>query len=104
VENQDYFIPNQGHRSKMARMSQLIESTGGAATVIGTEIMPNPAPKPSKPKSKFAPEDNELLIDSKENHPLTWKQIAELFPRRSSGTLQVRYFTKSRYHNGQTRQ
>lgn len=56
--------------------------------------MPSPAPRPRGPKLKFTPEDDSLLVDLKENKALTWKQIAEYFPGRSSGTLQVRYCTK----------
>lgn len=56
--------------------------------------MPSPAPRPRGPKLKFTPEDDQLLIDLKENKNLTWKQIADFFPGRSSGTLQVRYCTK----------
>src|SRR3954471_1318248 len=56
--------------------------------------MPPPAPRPRGPKLKFTPEDDQLLIDLKENKNLTWKQIADFFPGRSSGTLQVRYCTK----------
>lgn len=56
--------------------------------------MPAPAPRPRGPKLKFTPEDDQLLVDLKENKALTWKQIAEFFPGRSSGTLQVRYCTK----------
>ncbi|KAI5813678.1 MYB DNA-binding domain protein, partial [Pyronema omphalodes] len=56
--------------------------------------MPSPAPRPRGPKIKFTPEDDSLLVDLKENKSLTWKQIAEYFPGRSSGTLQVRYCTK----------
>jgi hypothetical protein len=93
VEYHSYSVPNQGHRSKIPRMSQLIEPIGGAS-VIGTEVMSKPAPKPSRPKSKFTPEDDELLVNLKENQSLTWKQIAEFFPGRSSGTLQVRYCNK----------
>jgi hypothetical protein len=33
-------------------------------------------------------------MDLKEKKSLTWKQIADFFPGRSSGTLQVRYCTK----------
>ncbi|KAK0637367.1 hypothetical protein B0T17DRAFT_588243 [Bombardia bombarda] len=51
-------------------------------------------PRPRGPKLKFTPEDDQLLIDLKENKSLTWKQIADFFPGRSSGTLQVRYCTK----------
>lgn len=67
---------------------------GGAPSVVGQEGMPEPAPRPRGPKLKFTPEDDQLLIDLKENKSLTWKQIADFFPGRSSGTLQVRYCTK----------
>lgn len=56
--------------------------------------MPPPAPRPHGPKLKFTPEDDQLLVDLKEKKNLTWKQIADFFPGRSSGTLQVRYCTK----------
>jgi hypothetical protein len=56
--------------------------------------MPPPAPRPKGPKLKFTPEDDQLLVDLKEKKNLTWKQIADFFPGRSSGTLQVRYCTK----------
>jgi hypothetical protein len=39
-------------------------------------------------------EDDQLLVDMKENKSSTWKQIAEFFPGRSSGTLQAPYSTK----------
>lgn len=67
---------------------------GGAPSVVGNPGMPPPAPRPRGPKLKFTPEDDQLLIDLKENKALTWKQIADFFPGRSSGTLQVRYCTK----------
>ena len=56
--------------------------------------MPQPAEPPKGPKPKFTPEDDQLLVDLKEKNNLTWKQIADFFPGRSSGTLQVRYCTK----------
>ncbi len=90
-------LPNQGHRSKMPRMGEgdsMIGPSGGAPSVLGMEGMPPPAPRPRGPKLKFTPEDDQLLVDLKENKSLTWKQIAEFFPGRSSGTLQVRYCTK----------
>jgi len=63
--------------------------------VVGREGMPEPAPRPKGPKLKFTREDDALLIQLKETkNNLTWKQIAEFFPGRSSGTLQVRYCTK----------
>ncbi|KAF2278934.1 uncharacterized protein EI97DRAFT_223684 [Westerdykella ornata] len=68
--------------------------THGPPSVVGQEGMPPPAPRPRGPKLKFTPEDDQLLVDLKEKKNLTWKQIAEFFPGRSSGTLQVRYCTK----------
>lgn len=56
--------------------------------------MPAPAPRPKGPKLKFTAEDDALLVELKETKNLTWKQIADFFPGRSSGTLQVRYCTK----------
>ncbi|ELR04862.1 hypothetical protein VC83_05707 [Pseudogymnoascus destructans] len=90
-----HHIPDSGRPSKMSRhgaddsmMSQ------GASSVVGQPGMPSPAQKPRGPKLKFTPEDDQLLVDLKENKSLTWKQIAEFFPGRSFGTLQVRYCTK----------
>lgn len=56
--------------------------------------MPEPAQRPKGPKLKFTTEDDQLLIELKEQKNLTWKQIADFFPGRSSGTLQVRYCTR----------
>lgn len=86
-----------GHRLKMPRMSEsdsMAGPSGSAPSVLGMEGMPLPAQRPRGPKLKFTPEDDSLLVDLKENKSLTWKQIAEFFPGRSSGTLQVRYCTK----------
>lgn len=38
--------------------------------------------------------DDQLLIELKENRNLPWKRIAEYFPGRSKGSLQVRYCTR----------
>jgi hypothetical protein len=62
--------------------------------MVGQDGMPPPALRPRGPKLKFTPEDDQLLVDLKEKKNLTWKQIADFFPGRSSGTLQVRYCTK----------
>ncbi|KAI7638968.1 hypothetical protein KC318_g22598, partial [Hortaea werneckii] len=56
--------------------------------------MPSPVARPKGPKLKFTAEDDALLVELKETKNLTWKQIADFFPGRSSGTLQVRYCTK----------
>ncbi|KAL9616431.1 MAG: hypothetical protein Q9160_008707 [Pyrenula sp. 1 TL-2023] len=45
-------------------------------------------------KPNFTPEEDEKLRDLKENGHMTWEQIADFFPGRTSGTLQVRYDTK----------
>jgi hypothetical protein len=63
-------------------------------SVVGQPGMPEPAAKPKGLKIKFSPEDDVLLVRLKETKNLTWKQIADFFPGRSSGTLQVRYCTR----------
>ena len=63
-------------------------------SVVGRQDMPSPAARPKGPKLKFTAEDDTLLVELKETKNLTWKQIADFFPGRSSGTLQVRYCTK----------
>jgi Myb-like DNA-binding domain len=97
VQYHTHPLPNQYHRSKMPRMTESdpeVEQSGGAPSVVGIEGMPQPAPRTRGPKLKFTPEDDTLLVDLKENKSCTWKQIAEFFPGRSAGTLQVRYCTK----------
>ncbi|KKF92074.1 Myb-like DNA-binding domain protein [Ceratocystis platani] len=84
-------LPETGPPTKMMRRD---DTSGGAPSVVGQAGMPAPALRPRGPKLKFTPEDDQLLIDLKENKNLTWKQIADFFPGRSSGTLQVRYCTK----------
>ncbi|KAL1880774.1 hypothetical protein VTK73DRAFT_5159 [Phialemonium thermophilum] len=86
-------LPDTGPPNKLARREGE-GGGGGAPSVVGQAGMPPPAPRPRGPKLKFTPEDDQLLIDLKENKNLTWKQIADFFPGRSSGTLQVRYCTK----------
>jgi hypothetical protein len=66
----------------------------GSQSVVGQPGMPKPAAKPKVPKLKFKPEEDALLVELKETKNLTWNQIADFFPGRSSGTLQVRYCTK----------
>ncbi|KAL1956741.1 hypothetical protein VTO42DRAFT_6891 [Malbranchea cinnamomea] len=66
----------------------------GPQSLVGQPGMPDPAPRPRGPKLKFTPDEDGLLIELKENRNLTWKQIADFFPGRTSGTLQVRYCTK----------
>ncbi|KAI5851704.1 hypothetical protein DFP73DRAFT_590951 [Morchella snyderi] len=99
-----HHMPDQPPPSKIARTGPVMGPGGGSqmgmagpSNVAGPSNMsqmPAPAPRPRGPKLKFTPEDDQLLVDLKENKALTWKQIAEFFPGRSSGTLQVRYCTK----------
>lgn len=65
-------------------------------SLVGKEGMPSPARRPQRPRIRFTPEEDQLLIELKEQKNLTWKQIADFFPGRNSGTLQVRYCTKLR--------
>ena len=91
-------LPNQAPASKYQRTgyaeSSATAQDQGAPSVVGQAGMPEPAPRPKGPKLKFTPEDDALLVQLKETKDLTWKQIADFFPGRSSGTLQVRYCTK----------
>jgi hypothetical protein len=66
----------------------------GSRFVVGQPGMPEPAAKPKGPKLRFSLGEDALLVELKETKNLTWKQIADFFPGRSSGTLQVRYCTK----------
>lgn len=87
-----HHMPDMGPPSKMMRRDESGQLS--AASMVGQEGMPMPAPRPRGPKLKFTAEDDQLLILLKEQKNLTWKQIADFFPGRSSGTLQVRYCTK----------
>ncbi|KAJ5367845.1 hypothetical protein N7541_001786 [Penicillium brevicompactum] len=51
------------------------------------------AGKPTGP-TRFPSKDDQLLIKLKEERSLPWKRIAEYFPGRSEGSLQVRYCTR----------
>ena len=92
-------VPQQHHHHRLP--AQLLKAhdamttmSGGSPSVVGQPGMPDPAPRPRGPKLKFTPEEDALLVDLKEEKNLTWKQIADFFPGRTSGTLQVRYCTK----------
>lgn len=85
--------PNKLQRTSYSRETPE-DDEHGPPSVVGQPGMPEPAPRPKGPKLKFTPEDDALLVELKETKNLTWKQIADFFPGRSSGTLQVRYCTK----------
>jgi Myb-like DNA-binding domain len=91
-------LPSQTRHTSLPRRyqaSQLEVMTGGGTTsVVGQAGMPAPASRPRVPKLKFSAQEDQMLVELKENKNLTWKQIAEFFPGRTSGTLQVRYCTK----------
>ncbi|KAK1077921.1 hypothetical protein LTR33_007676, partial [Friedmanniomyces endolithicus] len=91
-------LPNQPPPTKLQRLGDPSSSAPpdnhGPPSMVGHAGMPTPAPKPKGPKLKFTAEDDALLVELKETKNLTWKQIADFFPGRTSGTLQVRYCTK----------
>lgn len=86
-------LPPESKRLRLGEEESNMQAMG-APSVVGMAGMPEPAARPRGPKLKFTPEDDAKLVDLKENKSLTWKQIADFFPGRSSGTLQVRYCTK----------
>ncbi|KAI9734428.1 MAG: hypothetical protein M1818_006816 [Claussenomyces sp. TS43310] len=93
-----HHLPDSRHPSKASIHGEGYDgehlAQRGTPSAVGQPGMPSPAARPRGPKLKFTGEDDALLVDLKENKSLTWKQIAEFFPGRSSGTLQVRYCTK----------
>ncbi|KAK5721329.1 hypothetical protein LTS12_027599 [Elasticomyces elasticus] len=85
-------LPTTGHPHDVNAHSQSYMT--GPPSVVGQPGMPKPAPRPKGPKLKFSPVEDTTLVHLKEEKNLTWKQIADFFPGRTSGTLQVRYCTK----------
>ncbi|KAL7802106.1 hypothetical protein V8C44DRAFT_370716 [Trichoderma aethiopicum] len=83
-------LPDMSHSST----SMFGEGGQDPQNLVGTEGMPFPARRPQRPRIKFTLEEDELLIELKEKKNLTWKQIADFFPGRNPGTLQVRYCTR----------
>ena len=45
-------------------------------------------------RSRFTEQEDAKLVDLKERRGLSWEDIQRSFPRRSMGSLQVRYSTK----------
>ncbi|PSN58956.1 hypothetical protein BS50DRAFT_289853 [Corynespora cassiicola Philippines] len=62
--------------------------------LVGQPGMPDPAPLRKGHRPRFTFDDDQLLVDLKEKNSLTWKQIADFFPGRSSSSLEVRYCTR----------
>ncbi|KAK3670008.1 hypothetical protein LTR78_010107 [Recurvomyces mirabilis] len=83
----------KAQRTRYGEESSSAEEDGPPSVVVqpGT---PGPTAPQKASKLKFTPKDDALLVELKEMTHLTWKQIADFFPGRSSGTLQVRYCTK----------
>lgn len=96
LQHHHHRLPNQPPPTKRVHHTESSPESEGdrPPNMVGRQGMPVPAPRPKGPKLKFSRDDDALLIDLKENKDLTWKQIADFFPGRSSGTLQVRYCTK----------
>ncbi|CRL28795.1 unnamed protein product [Penicillium camemberti] len=66
---------------------------------IGSQHSKQPPQKGSRAgkttgPTRFLSKDDQLLIELKEERSLPWKRIAEYFPGRSEGSLQVRYSTR----------
>ncbi|KAI2887420.1 hypothetical protein CBS11852_7483 [Aspergillus niger] len=66
---------------------------------IGNQHSEQPSRKGSRAgkstgRSQALSKDDRLLIELKEERSLPWKRIAEYFPGRSVGSLQVRYCTR----------
>ena len=97
-------VPQQHHHHRLPPHSGLHATHPGHGSssppplsqpsVVGQLGMPEPAPRPKNPKTKFMADEDALLVQLKEDKNLTWRQIADFFPGRTSGTLQVRYCTK----------
>lgn len=87
-------LPSHAHLHRGHSDMSSPEMSSSVPSVVGQPGMPDPAPEPRAPKLKFTASEDALLVDLKENRNLTWKQIADFFPGRTSGTLQVRYCTK----------
>ncbi|KAJ5588791.1 hypothetical protein N7537_011469 [Penicillium hordei] len=66
---------------------------------IGSQDSKQPPQKGSRARKTTGPsrllsKDDKLLIELKEERSLPWKRIAEYFPGKSEGSLQVRYCTR----------
>ncbi|KAI9654555.1 MAG: hypothetical protein M1829_000911 [Trizodia sp. TS-e1964] len=103
IHHHHHRLPDQGNLSGMEHGGASDSSILSTSTpsMVGKSGMPSPALRPRGPKLKFTPKEDLMLVDLKENKSLTWKQISEFFPGRSSGTLQVRYCTKLKVKSAQ---
>jgi hypothetical protein len=91
-----------------------VRESGGISSDSRNQVGSRPT-KPHHPKlsraetndrpTRSLSEDDQLLIELKEDRGLPWKKIAKFFPGRSEGSLQVRYCTrlKCRHAGGLSR-
>jgi hypothetical protein len=94
VDRRDHYDqPTPGQQSSSGSLRRVQNGSQKRARRLKASVT---ASKPRAPKIKFTAEEDAKLIELKEMHSLTWNQIAEFFPVRTSGTLQVRYCTKLR--------
>lgn len=63
------------------------EGSQGPPNLVGREGMPSPARRPQRPRIKFTPEEDELLIELKEQKNLTWNRL----PTSSLAAIQAHY-------------
>ncbi|KAF7587604.1 hypothetical protein BBP40_007003 [Aspergillus hancockii] len=52
-------------------------------------------PRPESKRGKWAVEDEKRLLELRDSHGLPWSHIFELFPGRTLGAIQLRYYTMS---------
>ncbi|KAJ5419451.1 uncharacterized protein N7487_003001 [Penicillium crustosum] len=102
------FLPEEHHQPSMPSTFEDQEKhsrsrDSGVSThcenQIGNQHTEQPSRKGSRPvkstvRAQALSKDDRLLIELKEERSLPWKRIAEYFPGRSVGSLQVRYCTR----------
>ncbi|KAL7895184.1 hypothetical protein HDV63DRAFT_406578 [Trichoderma sp. SZMC 28014] len=74
------------HLPETDQWSSMREEYGDSLhSLVGKEGMPSPARRPQRPRIRFTPEEDQLLIELKEQKNLTWKQL----PTFSLGAIQA---------------
>jgi hypothetical protein len=91
---QFFALPPPIHQQDQYHHHHLPLLPSGLPSAVGQVGIPKPATCPRGRKLKFTPKEDELLVELKEDKNLTWNQICDYFPGRTSGTLQVHYCTK----------
>lgn len=85
-----------GRRSAIGNSGPSLPLEISHESLVGREGYPSQTAM-VQPKARFTTEDDALLRhlkEERESPKLSWRQIADFFPGRKSGTLQVRYCTK----------